>query len=931
MTGLYNALPSSGGKMDTPKTHHPKVFISYSHDSREHSNHVRELSDRLRADGIDCALDQYEFPPSEGWPRWMDKQMRDTDFVLMICTETYYHRVMGEEEQGKGLGVRWEGHLIYQQLYDQQTVNAKFIPVLLESGAADYVPAPLQGVAHYPVYNEDGYEDLYRYLTQQPRFPKPALGKLRIFRSAQPLQALEPKERKRDLFAAQLTNLPFERNPYFTGRENIFKRLDNAFTENNAQVISGLGGLGKTQTAIEYAYRHADDYTFAFWARAASRVTLTTAFAEIARLLSLPEKDSQSSDDIVRAVNLWLESNSGWLLIFDNAEAPDLLREFLPRRTKGHILLTSRAQVFDMLGIAKPIEIDAMATEEAVSFLFTRTGREDNSVAEKKAAAELAEELGGLPLALEQAAASIVAKHNQFREYLVGYRKSRLEFLKEPRAVTGDYPESVATTWKINFAEVDKASAASSDLLRASAFLSPESIPLELITTGRSELGPALSAALVEVDHDPLSLNKVLQTLTRYSFVRLDSDLGTFSIHRLVQEVLRDGMDDSTQRLWVERTIRALNQAFPEVEFANWSLCERFLPHVKVAAKLIERWDITFEGAARLLNDAAFFCYEQGQYDVAEPMYKQSLAISEKALGPDNPDVALRINNLALLFHAQGRYAEAEIEHKRSLAIYERVLGPDDPDVALGLNNLAALYDAQGKYTEAEPLYKRSLEIYEEALRRGDLDVAMGLNNLAELYRARENYNEAEPLYQRSLAIYEKRCGPNHPDVALSLNNLASLYGAQRKYKQAESLFQRSLKIRQSVLRPLHPDVAQSLNNLAELYREQSKYAKAEDLYKQSLTIWENALGLHHPDVATSLRNLALLYCDQRKYDKAEPLLKRCLSIRERAFGSHHLKVAAVLNSYIRLFRATERYAEAQTMEARAEAIRARYSQTNLD
>src|SRR5438132_7154560 len=112
----------------------PKVFISYSHDSPEHADRVLEFADRLRADGIDAILDQYEISPEEGWPRWMDRQIRDADFVLMVCTETYYRRVMGEEETGKGLGVRWEGSLIYQHLYTAGTLNRRFIPVLLEGG-----------------------------------------------------------------------------------------------------------------------------------------------------------------------------------------------------------------------------------------------------------------------------------------------------------------------------------------------------------------------------------------------------------------------------------------------------------------------------------------------------------------------------------------------------------------------------------------------------------------------------------------------------------------------------------------------------------------------------------------------------------------------------------------------------------------------------
>ena len=377
----YNPPPKIGeNPVPPPDTHHPKVFISYSHDSPEHSERVRELSDRLRADGIDCNIDQYEISPPEGWPLWMEKQIRDAELVLMVCTATYHRRVMKEEEPGKGLGVTWEGHITYQDLYSDGAVNKKFIPIFFDSIESKHIPKPLQGGTYYLVDNESGYEALYRQLTKQPLHRKPELGEVRDLKDVPKLQPLEPKERKHDFFATNwLTNLPFERNPFFTGREQILTRLQEAFSNKAAtaqtQATFGLGGLGKSQIAIEYAYRHRVDYNTVFWVRSDSQAALSSGFGEIARLLNLPEKDAQKPDDIVRPVNRWLENNSGWLLIFDNADEPALVKPFRPNNANGHFLLTSRAQVFDVLGIAKPIEIDVMSPEEAVTFLFTRWDR----------------------------------------------------------------------------------------------------------------------------------------------------------------------------------------------------------------------------------------------------------------------------------------------------------------------------------------------------------------------------------------------------------------------------------------------------------------------------------------------------------------------------------------------------------------------------
>ncbi|AHX20196.1 toll/interleukin-1 receptor domain-containing protein [Bacillus bombysepticus] len=158
---------------------HPKVFISYTHDSKEHADYILNFSNRLRKEGIDTVLDQYETSPSEGWPRWMDRQVRSADFVIMVCTPTYFKRVMGEEEVGKGLGGIWEGNLIYQHLYNDGGINTKFIPVLFDGGSYQDIPTPLQGATHYYVENQEGFDKLYWRLRNVNPVNKPELGKLR--------------------------------------------------------------------------------------------------------------------------------------------------------------------------------------------------------------------------------------------------------------------------------------------------------------------------------------------------------------------------------------------------------------------------------------------------------------------------------------------------------------------------------------------------------------------------------------------------------------------------------------------------------------------------------------------------------------------------------------------------------------------------------
>lgn len=226
-----------------------KIFISYSHDSREHADRVLALANRLINDGVDCVLDQYEDSPAEGWTRWMDRQIRSAEFVLMIFTEIYGRRVNGEEEPAKGLGVKWEGKLIYQHLY-QADANTRFIPVVFAPEHAQFIATPLQDATYYLVSNDEGYEKLYRRLTHKPKTPKPELGKLR---------ELPPRERKQDFFIApkiQTAKLPTTASELF-GREKELQLLDAAWADEHTHLLSlvAWGGVGKTALVNEWLSR----------------------------------------------------------------------------------------------------------------------------------------------------------------------------------------------------------------------------------------------------------------------------------------------------------------------------------------------------------------------------------------------------------------------------------------------------------------------------------------------------------------------------------------------------------------------------------------------------------------------------------------------------------------------------------------------------
>ena len=379
--------------------------------------------------------------------------------------------------------------------------NKKLVPVVFDKADRAYIPKPLKSYTNYCIADDQGYLELYRRLTDQPFITIPELGKM---------ESLPRRERSTQTPAkskpARFWNVPYPRNEAFTGREQILTDLRADLLKKGKQALFGLGGVGKTQIAVEYAYRHRDEYTAVLWCFAGTEQSVRGGYAAIAALLDLPEKDSQEQAKVTDAVKGWLEQNTGWLLVLDNADDPAMLKPFLPAGQRATLLLTSRAYSFQKIGIVSPREVNVLSPDEAREFLLRRTGKEPT---EKSEADALAKEVGYLPLALEQAAAYIAETGASFSSYLAGFKKQRLKLLEKQGPVLGNdereqQKRTVATTWAVNFADLEKASPASAELLRLSAFLAPDAIPLELLEKGAAKLPEKLAAKLAEAAEDSL-------------------------------------------------------------------------------------------------------------------------------------------------------------------------------------------------------------------------------------------------------------------------------------------------------------------------------------------------------------------------------------------------------------------------------------------
>jgi Tfp pilus assembly protein PilF len=682
--------------------------------------------------------------------------------------------------------------------------------------------------------------------------------------------------------------------PNFAGRQEQLIAIERALVEGaravaQPVVVHGFGGVGKSTLAREYAYRASNEnmYTGIWWLNAAKAPDTGTfdgieqGFAGLRSLLypgtSEPQDRARAAHDTLAFLSAH-GSEKPWLLIYDNVDDQGILRAW-PPPANVRVLMTSR--IANWRSDVTRIDVSEWTMPEAVTYLRDESGRSDLT---ETNAERVAAELGRLPLALSHAAAYLRDVDNATPE---GYVAALSHHLKDVPD-SADYPRAVSTTLVENVRQAEARALGAAAVLSLAAFYAPDDIPEELY---QQDVAVYLSP-LQPVVENALALEKAIGALARLSLIKFRREDRGFSTHRLVQAAAREALG-AEQNAWAAAAVAAIDAALPKVEFANWHICERLVPHARAAAQYAG--GEVDQSLARLLNKVGLYLVQRAAYAEAEPVYRRSLAICERALGQDHRIVGTLLNNLGGLYDAQGKNDLAEPLFQRSLEILEEALGPDHSDVSNSLNNLAELYRAQAKYDLALPLHQRALAIREEVLGPDHPDVSISLQNLAGLYREQGKDDLAEPLFQRSLAIREEALGPDHPDVGTALNNLALLYMGQGKYDLAEPLFQRSLTISERARGQDHPDFGASLQNLADLYREQGKDDLAEPLLQRSLAIREKALGPDHRLVASSLNSLALLHIGRRKYDLAEPLLERSLAIYESAFRPGHPDTAIML------------------------------------
>ncbi|MGW4792164.1 FxSxx-COOH system tetratricopeptide repeat protein [Nonomuraea sp. NPDC004297] len=734
------------------------------------------------------------------------------------------------------------------------------------------------------------------------------------------------------------------RNKNFTGRETLLNRLHKGIGDNVTAVVPhtlhGLGGVGKTQMAIEYAYRFRDSYDVVWWVPADQPGLVRATLAQLAPKLGVPDATTAGIEDAASAVLDALRRGDPygrWLLIFDNADEPEDFGDLIPPGP-GDVLVTSRNHRW--AGVYETIAVDVFPRKESMEFLDKRVPAVTEEEADK-----LAEALGDLPLALEQAAALQVETGMSAQEYLRLFEQHASSLLEEgkPR----EYPWSMTTAWRLSVTKLKEHLPGAMELLRCCAFFGPEPIPRDAFRPVKGPVRPELAELLAT----PIRLSKAIATLARYALVRIDPDERTLQVHRLIQALLREELAAPTQRDIREEVHSLIVEAAPSSADvpANWPRYQALLAHVdpagvaassrpdvrsfahdilgylgasgnyraarRYAESFVDQWthdsgaaDPDVLRARRVQGD---MLREFGRYGDAYDLNNATLATMREVLGDDHRETLILLNGIGADLRGRGRFIDAREHDRESVERHRAVLGSDDAQTLRAINNLALDLGLTSDYQASQTLLE---EAYRTAqANEGRVSKGTFLNLWASLSRAVRqcgDYHEACDVGRDALGYGRQQLDADHPRVLLVQKDLA--IALMRSGEKDEGLeLARDVHARYVRIYGLnHPGTLAGATCLANSLRANGQLDEAYKLAKDTMERYARVYSAEHPYNHCCVSNVALLERVRGEPARARELNEVALAGLETRFGRDHhyvLTVAVNLASDLVLLGETDR------------------------
>lgn len=709
----------------------------------------------------------------------------------------------------------------------------------------------------------------------------------------------------------------------------------------------GLGGVGKSQLAIEYCYRTSDlaaqkrSPIWVFWIHAETQARVEEDFKFIADTVKLSGRKHPKAN-IPQLVQQWLHNreNGRWLLVLDNADEASVrfnvdhdpsgdtpqggrdraLSTYLPQDSHGSILTTARNKdvARKLTGNYKAIiEVEPMYKDQALELLRKKAGNQPDM----EHGALLVKALEYMPLAISQAGAYIQqrAPRSSISKYLEEFQKSerrKISLLNwDEENLRRDYSasSSVIVTWQISFESMRSERPSAAELLSLMSFFDRQGIPEWLVRPpyntasqdsnqrecdddgskhNESEIeddSNASSASNATEASAVLTFEDDLTILRNYCLISLNKTGDVFEMHSLVQLATRKWLDvDKRTEQFKEQFISRMAREFPKGEYRNWAKCRKLFAHAEGAINHRPIGGKPLEEWALVLYNGSRYADGQGRYSLAEKMAKKSWDAAMGTLGHEH---ILTRNSMSIVTRAlleQGKHQKAEKLFVELLELQKQKLGPTHPVTLVNTADLAEIYSKQGRWEKAEKLLVEMVKIRRQELGPTHLSTLSSMAGLATAYFHQRQWEEAEKLLLEVLETFKQELEPANPHILVTMNNLASVYLAQNHWEEAEKLLTEVIETCRQEFGPTHPDLLRTMSNLATVFRNQGRLEEAEKLHVKVMETCKEKHGLDYPGTLTSINNLAYTWYYQDRTTEAITLMDACVQRRRKVLGLEH-------------------------------------------